>query len=161
MGTNYYFAGHQDDDDPQYHIGKRSAAGLYCWDCGSTLCRGGEGRIHFGGFERDRHWLTVCPKCGKAPKKENLEESSGGRELGFNKETPKRKSGVASCSSFTWAMSKLDAETHCTQPRFRLLKRLLKPVVNEYGDKFTWKEFLAILDECPVQYTRSIGTRFS
>ena len=41
MGTNYYLKGHRGDDNPKYHIGKRSAAGLYCWDCHITLCKGG------------------------------------------------------------------------------------------------------------------------
>lgn len=49
MGTNYYARGYRRiaDMDPQYHIGKRSAAGLYCWDCGKTLCKDGESGIHF------------------------------------------------------------------------------------------------------------------
>ena len=38
MGTNFYII----DKDQEYsegrHIGKRSAAGWYCWDCGTTLC---------------------------------------------------------------------------------------------------------------------------
>lgn len=48
MGTNFYLKGHRGDDDPKYHIGKRSAAGLYCWDCRITLCKGGESAIHRG-----------------------------------------------------------------------------------------------------------------
>ena len=36
MGTNYYWKDKHEnceyEDDIQVHIGKRSAAGLYCWD---------------------------------------------------------------------------------------------------------------------------------
>ena len=53
MGTNFYWivtgtaAVPSDvkvpieEDSPEVHIGKRSAAGPYCWDCGVTLCEGG------------------------------------------------------------------------------------------------------------------------
>jgi len=45
------------------HIGKCSAAGLFCWACMVTLCRGGNSEIHY-----DRcGFYPRCPKCGAAP----------------------------------------------------------------------------------------------
>jgi hypothetical protein len=141
MGTNFYTL-------KKEHIGKRSAAGLYCWDCNTTLCMGGEKAIH---NSDSFQWYKKCPKCGKSPVFETLEQSSAGRELGFNKTLPALKKGVASCSSFTWAVSQKD---FC-------LKRI-EFVKDEYGRKIPIKKFLNIVDlECPVQYTHLIGDEFS
>jgi hypothetical protein len=139
MGTNFYIKGHRNNDDPKYHIGKRSAAGVYCWDCGVTLCAGGASRVHYG----DK-WLEACPKCGKLPGKEPLDQSCAGREIGFNKAEPKKKTGVSSCSSFTWARD----------------LGSIKKIVDEYGTEYTLKEFESILSECPIQYRDRIGKEF-
>jgi len=137
MGTNFYSL--KGD-----HIGKRSAAGLYCWNCKKTLCEDGEEGIHYGVSK----WSKECPICGEKAIEENLDNSSAGRELGFNKNLPDEKVGVASCSSFTWAM-----------PKEKALK--LKKIKDEYDRVFSKKEFLNILKECPVQYFDSIGVDFS
>jgi len=130
MGTNFYIKGKRGNSDPRYHIGKRSAAGLYCWDCGVSLCKGGASRVHYGdGF------FDKCPKCGRVPEKESLLTSSVGRELGFNIEKPQKKMGVKGCSSFTWA---------------RPIGRI-KHIVDEYGTEYTLEEFRNILEECPIQ----------
>lgn len=152
MGTNFYIrqgilSGPTCDDDPEVHIGKRSAAGLYCWDCGVTLCVGGRSNIHHS----DR-WHKACPECGAKPSEERLTESSAGRELGFNKSKPEKKTGVRTCSSFNWAMQSDSLDK---------LSRRGKPIVDEYGRKFTVKQFRAVLEECPVRFVTSIGQRFS
>jgi len=150
MGTNFYFADMPIDhehDDPDYHIGKRSAAGLYCWNCGQTLCKGGPPFVHSGVIG----WYEKCPKCGKKPTKEGLEKSSIGRELGFNKGRPNKKRGVRSCSSFTWAVHRKQVED--TGER--------RGIVDEYGHKFTLKEFRSVLEECPIQRFDMIGREFS
>lgn len=155
MGTNFYVRGWKkyDSMDPKFHIGKRSAAGFYCWDCRVTLCKDGPARVHndkcphhdpFCGCR----WHDACPKCGKKPVREGLGDGAAGRELGFNKSAPAKKTGVASCSSFTW----------CMDPETFLKKRVT--VWNEYGDNFSRDEFLAILEECPIQF-KSIGEWFS
>jgi len=152
MGTNYYIhakTGHYlDRMDPEAHIGKRSAAGPFCWTCRQTLCKAGETGIHLGESE----WYDACPKCHARLVEESLRESSAGRELGFNKSPPKVKTGVRSCSSFTWAMKPTIVSE---------LPRRGKPVVDEYGRRFSVKAFLAVLEECPVQYLDAIGTWFS
>lgn len=155
MGTNFYTVREKYYGfNPEIHIGKRSAAGQYCWDCKITLCKLGNEGIHHSGCKThkyalcDCNWHNKCPKCGKTPKKEKLEESSAGRELGFNKSKPKEKIGVTSVASFNWAMKP------------EKIKKL-KYVYDEYGDKFTLKEFKEMLEkECPIQYFGSIGKQF-
>ena len=56
MGTNYYFK-HGEDI---VHIGKRSAAGLFCLDCMAALNPVGNHAVHFG-----HELLEECPICGK------------------------------------------------------------------------------------------------
>lgn len=139
MGTNFYRKGYRNNDDPKFHIGKRSAAGLYCWDCGIILCKQGREKIHYG----DTDWYKKCPKCGKEPKDEGW-SGAAGRELGFNKEPFKKKTGVSSCSSFTWA---------------RGLGRIMK-IEDEYCKEYSREEFMEMLKECPIQYWDSIGKEF-
>jgi hypothetical protein len=152
MGTNFYFADRPDESDnsgvlrsmdTRYHIGKRSAAGLYCWDCGVSLCKG---RVHY-----DDGFYDKCPKCGKKRKKETIENSSAGRELGFNRRKPKPKRGVCSCSSFTWA----------TDPMKTIDVAIRGGIVDEYGSHYTLEEFDMVLKECPIQFFDSIGKEFS
>ena len=72
MGTNYYFTRNPitgaeweeeiEDTNPLRHIGKRSAAGAYCYTCGTTLCKYGTTCVHQYGFR----WHKECPICGQA-----------------------------------------------------------------------------------------------
>jgi hypothetical protein len=169
VGTNFYIVGIKKDDSGRYsadyprdlhrepervHLGKRSAAGLYCWDCGVTLCKDGKSRIHFtklGDYEE--RWHQSCPQCGKMSQDEKLEESTVGRELGFNKSEPRKKKGVTSCSSFNWAIKKSHWKKLAEIPNTE--------IKNEYGDVFTIEQFEAVLSECPVQYFHLIGSIFS
>jgi hypothetical protein len=155
VGTNFYinYVTRRDNDDPKYHVGKRSAAGLYCWDCDITLCKGGPEGVHYS-----RHgWHDKCPRCGQERSDEgSLFSGAAGRELGFNKETPQRKTGVKTCASFSWAMARLDVEKKVKRVR-RYRKHV---IVDEYGQGYTWEEFLQVLEECPLQYTHSIGVWF-
>lgn len=169
MGTNFYVAGWRERDeqvsdmDPAVHIGKRSAAGPYCWDCRLTLCKAGEAGIHFtpdlprlpGEGELDHHmrvrrasWHDACPGCGTTAAEESLTESAAGRELGFNRDAPARKTGVRSCSSWSWAMPPEALEG-------------IAAIEDEYDRVYTRAEFLEMLEECPVRFTRSIGEWFS
>ena len=153
MGTNFYLNGSK-----RGHVGKRSAAGLYCWDCNITLCVGGNKLVHFG-VGRDGEWHKTCPTCGKRSKEESLSESTAGRELGFNKSIPGKKTGVSSCCSFSWAMPKDEVIKYCKGLVFKT--GIQKPIRDEYIRKYTLKEFLAVLQECPIQYTDMIGENFS
>jgi len=146
MGTNFYIVGHTDDEGPDHHIGKRSAAGPYCWDCSISLI---DGKLH----SSESKARQDCPRCGKERNTEGLEESSAGRELGFNKSTPQKKTGVASCSSFGWCMSPVAFEEAVKNKKG-------KTVEDEYGRKFTTKQFRDILKECPINLYGSIGEWF-
>lgn len=140
MGTNFYVKDHCGNNDPRYHIGKRSAAGFYCWDCHKTFCIGGEEGVHYS----ENKWYDKCPICGKSRDSESLTSSSVGRELGFNKDAPKPKTGVKSCCSFSWA---------------RDLGKI-KHIVDEYGTEYSLEEFKDVLNECPIQYKHSVGMVF-
>lgn len=133
-------------DDPEIHIGKRSAAGLYCWDCKTTLCEGGESRVHYGD-----HFHDSCPECGAKPRKETLEESAVGVELGFNKTGRPSMKGVSGCSSFSFAQRPEEVE-----------KRLAAGVwvEDEYGRKLSPAEFRDALKSCPIKFTDSVGRAF-
>lgn len=146
MGTNFYI---KIDGDDSIHIGKRSAAGLFCWNCGISLCKGGHDKIHSGrvGF------LDCCPICEEKPKQENLSESSAGRELGFNNEKPTRKSGVSTCASFTWAITPEQFLIIMKQPEYSL------HIEDEYGRIID--DFSSILSECPIMFWNMIGKEFS
>jgi hypothetical protein len=80
MGTNFYwrevpkefkkykanvenYVGDCDDTgNVLIHIGKRSAAGLYCYECGITLNKFGTDHLHDCNFSE---WYEVCPICGR------------------------------------------------------------------------------------------------
>ena len=156
MGTNYYKEPLKEEYDEELdmkfftdnyksHIGKRSAAGYYCWDCKMTLKVGGEERVHYDG-----DWHDECPKCGASKDEETLDNSSAGRELGFNKENTSEHSGVRTVSSFNWA---IDPDT--------LDDVLNEKTYNEYGDEFTKEEFKALISDCPIHYTELVGREFS
>jgi hypothetical protein len=136
MGCNFYTL-------KGVHIGKRSAAGYYCWDCRTTLCCGGEQFVHYGS-----KWFDKCPICNRPKDKEDWASGSVGRELGFNKKEFSAKTGVKSCSSFNWAID----PDKINKLRF---------VKDEYGRRYTLKEFRKILEECPIRYTDMIGREFS
>jgi len=171
MGTNFYLTRHTfefepedadfyterdqdeslDSDDPRFHIGKRSAAGPYCWDCGVTLCKDGEARVH-----HDSKWHDECPVCGKAPVPvDGLKEGAGAVELGFAKPASVRPEEVRSCASFTWAQPlghfQVFAREHLDE----------EIVVDEYERSMTGRAFLKMLEmNCPIQLKNSIGGWF-
>ena len=145
MGTNFYL-----NRIKHQHIGKRSAAGLYCWDCGLTLCVQGAKGVHTGRSS----WHSCCPKCGKTQEDEGW-EGAAGRELGFAEAKPRAKTGVKTCCSFTWAIDpKLIEGKTSTLANY-------KPVVDEYGDEYSWEEFSQVLAECPIRYFHLVGHEFS
>jgi hypothetical protein len=150
VGTNFYLKARKWDD--KKHIGKRSAAGLYCFDCNEPLNSLGLAGVHSGYAIP----LTACPTCGKKPVKEPLEGSSAGLELGFNKDPYQKKTGVKSASSFTFAMPLEELKEKLSHKR-----SATKCVVDEYGTGYTRDEFMAILVACPIHFTDMIGQEFS
>jgi hypothetical protein len=174
MGTNFHWTapdverydvelvtGHKvsvgldfDNMDPNFHIGKRSAAGLYCWDCEVTLCPGGESQVHMG--RGDEPWPDVCPRCGETHVKEWLTAGAAAVELGFAEPRPGRPSGVRGCSSFSWAQDPDKVRAICGE---HLDDEI---IADEYGRKMTGRAFLDMVEaNCPIQFTRSVGKWFS
>jgi hypothetical protein len=172
MGTNFYWVRREnaaESDEDAYderasrHIGKRSAAGLYCWDCCMTLCRGGEAQIHRGdgwGEERSRKWYDTCPRCGQGPAPktagEVLERGPVAVELGFGEPETARPTGVAGCASFSWEVEPTEVRDYCRRHPDE------HAIIDEYGRVMTCAEFLAMLAaNCPVEITEMIGWGFS
>ena len=141
MGCNYYWIkpAQEDvdeygrDDDIHVHIGKRSAAGAYCWDCGTTLCEMGTRSVHLS----DQRCFENCPSCGNERDSSGV-TSSAFIELGFTKPNELKRTGVTSCSSFTWTLM-----WHKRQLEdMMLFGNTEKVVVDEYGHEYTAEEFL-------------------
>lgn len=145
MGTNFYFIGHRGSWNPEYHIGKRSASGDYCWDCGVTLCKSGESNVH----KVKSVWYEQCPKCGKKPKGSGW-DGAVGVELGFAEPYKlEERVGVRGVSSFTWAMNSKNLKGR-------------RKVIDEYGRKYSMKDFVElVLGNCPIQFFHMIGRSFS
>lgn len=142
MGTNFYI-----DHENGQHIGKRSAAGYYCWDCDVTLCAGGKDEIHKGRSPM----LEACPRCGqpRIVPPDWTRSGSAAVELGFAHPNTRRPGGVTTASSFTWAVD----------PESLPLDAL---VVDEYGGFMSRLEFTIMLEaNCPIQFTDMIGREFS
>jgi hypothetical protein len=133
----------------------RSAAGLYCWDCRTTLCKDGERGIHTGWSS----FYDACPKCEKTRDESEDHRTQGnaaGVELGFAKPREDKPGGVRSCSSFRWASPPEEVRARCEANMDAVI------VVNEYGDEYTGAAFLRMLAaNCPVQFTDWIGHGFS
>lgn len=154
MGTNFYWI--LGDD----HIGKRSAAGTYCWDCGTTFRINGTAHIHdsIGLLQNldnpsGPFWHEKCPGCGntklETDLRTNLTTTAAGVELGFAKANDVINTGVGSCFSFTWTYLKHKRELKALS----IFKGPNKLVVDEYDQTYTAYEFLTeVLAYCPIQF---------
>jgi hypothetical protein len=162
MGTNFYWIGEklgikaESISDPTLHIGKRSAAGLYCWDCNLTLCKDGNDGVHkapsngvhhtFLGLNSSGKWYDECPGCGKTPNIKGMPKPMA-VELGFAKPEIKRPTGVCGCFSFTYAQDRKKVRSVCESHLDD------KIIVDEYDREFTGAEFLTMLEmNCPITF---------
>jgi predicted RNA-binding Zn-ribbon protein involved in translation (DUF1610 family) len=141
------------EEDGSIHLGKRAAAGAYCWDCDVTLAIGGKSEIHMGRTGQ----LNACPNCGKPIERAPIQSSANpaGIELGLARAKTVRPTGVGFCSSFTWAQ---DPESIGV-----FLQKYPddEVVVDEYDRRMAAAEFLEMIEvNCPVQFTDSIGHQF-
>lgn len=162
--------GGESEDHPKFHIGKRAAAGLYCWDCGIPLVRPGTRRdgygevymdadVVHGGRHTDAH-PTSCPLCTRyyvPPAKLDLSAPGhpAGVELGFAKPLEHRPTGISGASSFSWAQEPARA--------LRILLRFQHETLvrDEYDRTYTGKQFSDMLLLTPMWFTTSVGTFFS
>lgn len=124
MSTNFYwktlpkeFKGKDSSEESPYiHIGKRSGAGLYCKDCGVTLCTRGTSMVH-NSFVK---WHDTCPSCGKLVTE-----------------------GIC---SFTWTMMKHKQIIEDFLHSEKLDVKNDKLIVDEYDKEYTLSEFMAEID---------------
>ncbi len=129
MDTNFYL-----DKKRKIQVGTRSPAGLYCWNCKITLCKGGIDSVRQRKF-RDG-WYDACPICGK--------NSYAVIIIKTGKYSTRKKYGVAPCMSFTWAIKK------------EQIPKNKRVIYDDYGNKWTMKEFNKMIEEeCPIQFTNS------
>lgn len=113
------------------HIGKRWAAGVWCWDCKIKAERDDIGLFWF------------CSKCRKRCSDKILSFNPAFRELGFDKKKEIKHIGVDGASGFIWhAKNKKDA--------FKKLKGV-KKVKTEYGKYWSierfWRMFNDVIKE--------------
>lgn len=131
------------------HIGKRSAAGQYCWKCRLTLCEGGEKAVH----HHKSVWRTMCPRCGGKPDGHNRALFV---ELGHAEPDEVAPRVVTACSSFTWALDEKSFRAWAEKNPDALCIR------DEYDRSFTVRDFCRRLDaDCPIQFHDSVGIEFS
>lgn len=174
MGTNFYLTHHAfvdgeykldrpceccgrkdavDDMSPVVHVGKRSAAGLYCWDCRMTFCKEGEERVHHSGT----FWYDFCPSCGKEYEQNHdlLKQGAAAIELGFATTEEQVPTGVGTVCSFSWAQPP-DKFREFVETRADQII-----VKDEYGRELTGQQFLTMLAcNCPVELTHFVGDHF-
>lgn len=138
-------------DDPKVHIGKRSGAGPYCWDCRLTLCKGGVAKIHTGRSD----FFDACPKCGQKRNTNALPHSTM-VELGFKSPDVVVPKGVEGAASFSWAQDPVRVRAFCqAHPEESIIE-------DEYGVSLTGTGFLQMLEaNCPIEFTESVGIAFS
>lgn len=131
------------------HIGKRSAAGLYCYSCNAWF------HDPAACDERPKDQRTSCKYCG-AEHKSGMNRATS-VELGFAKpESLRPESGVEGTCTFSWA-NWPDEVYHIA----RQAPAEMQLVVDEYGRTMTGQQFLDML-RASVSITKlSIGQIFS
>lgn len=143
MGCNFELK------DTAIHIGKLSAAGLYCWDCGETLCPGGTEVVH-ASRDCDHPWFTECPSCGKSYDHDAARQRQEDCRVDIPVTEADYRSGVQGCCPFTWALA----------PDIFYEQHKGETVIDDYDKEYTWEEFQEVLTGCPLRYYNSIGREF-
>ena len=108
------------------HIGKRWAAGIWCWSC----------KIEAEHDVIGLFWY--CPRCGARCSEKTLFNPAM-RELGFDKSKERKRSGVDGASGFIWhAKNKQDA-----MKKFKKIRKCK----TEYGESWTAKRFWRMFND--------------
>lgn len=130
------------------HIGKRYAAGIWCWDCKVPMFDPHDTSIKGTNYE-------YCRSCGKKrPDYKDMPYNGAMRELGFDKKKPKEHSGIDGASGFIWC---IDDHYGLGTSKEEILYSLkdIKEVIDEYGRRMSIKEFHDIFkDVIEEQYVR-------
>jgi hypothetical protein len=120
------------------NIGKRYAAGIWCWNC----------KIEAERDEIGCFWF--CPNCEKRCSDNTLSYNPAFRELGFDKTKPHKKEGINGASAWIWCIDKEFGLGESIEKVKYKLKRY-KKLKTEYGEIWTIKQvnnmFLDIIKE--------------
>jgi hypothetical protein len=152
MSTNYYTLDGK-------HIGKRWAAGQWCWECRCQCdyiyrdkVTRAERRYPKGdtpGFALDfvhRNVLDrwACPQCGREMRKDAAEGYNPAlRELGFDKSGPRVHHGIDGANGFHWYTGYGGIGATIDEILHNLHRRAA--VRDEYGQRVTRPEFIAMI----------------
>ena len=146
MGTNFYILGHKHDDSPEWHVGKRWAAGVYCHFCNNSLVP----------FAEQGQVMEKCPKC-QTPRGKRAYNAAE-IELGFAKASMSTSDiEMSSTSGFNWSMSYQMLMSKVSEVR----KNHKYVIVDEYRGKYTWRQFVEMIKQCQLRSIDSIGKEFS
>lgn len=104
------------------HIGKRSAAGLWCWDC----------RVEVG-------LLDHCPECGR---EDENRYNPVMKELGFDEEHHK-PAGVDGASKFMWQVGDDGIGENIVEVVRNIGRYKLE---TEYGEELSTQDFVRMFD---------------
>ncbi|TSC62754.1 MAG: hypothetical protein G01um101448_456 [Parcubacteria group bacterium Gr01-1014_48] len=151
LGTNFYLRDKEQEYEREEHLGKRSAAGHYCYDCEISLVTGLSGgwNVTSPHISAGRTF-EACPLCGSKPSGNfyipelvSPTEEQTAREETF--------SVRYSCSfGFAQAPDVIDAYSEDTE------------VVDEYGRVYTMREFRGeVLGKAIFFFTHHVGQVFS
>ena len=181
MGTNFYYWNLQQEENK--HIGKRSAAGMYCFDCNVSLCKEGAEHVHYtyiemtekDAFDQYAHMfpnelddVTIHRAIPKIIR----------RKVMWHNECPicgtPSPSEELTISSVGLELGFNKGENpsknkvrSCSSFSWAIspseFSNLSKDVIirDEYNRQYTLEEFKAMLDEYPIKFTDSIGQEFS
>lgn len=207
MGTNFYWItpepelitlptgeeverGRFDHDDPRIHIGKRSAAGMYCWSCRVTLHKHGEKYVHTSArsiYNPFRHELPPQRQLTRAERDEPLaqlmlyleenrffwhdkcpkcgkgpEDNPHEKHCAGSIELGLQESGQRVPQGVTTCCSFRWAQSPTVVERVCWERPDDVLVCDEYDNQYTGQQFMLMLKcNCPIRFEDSIGSHFS
>lgn len=129
MGMNIYTV-------DKIHIGKRYAAGRWCWDC--------KIRIIEGDIYRCKHIEEWAKKSNKA-----ITYNPVMRELGFDKSRPLKHNGIDGASGFIWQVGEYGLGASVEEVKQSLSRR--RRVVTEYGKRLEMREFWDMFNDIIIE----------
>lgn len=136
MGLNVYTL-------DKVHIGKRTADGVWCWNC----------RVRAKIIEDpmdSKKFFWYCPKCGQKGCNETL-YSPVARELGFDESNPRKHIGIDGANGFIWQVGEFGLGNTIDEIKKNIKKR--KYVKTEHGDKWTIEKFQDMLKDVLIEET--------
>lgn len=123
------------------HIGKRWAAGIWCWDCREQIIEGDVYRC-----EHIKEWAESSDR--------EVGYNPAMRELGFDKSEPTEHKGIDGASGFIWQVGEYGLGKDIEEIKTALRRR--RKVLTEYGEKWEiqkfWDMFKDVITEDSSDY---------